>query len=108
MIEHIDSPIRVATARADHYAAHRAVTADAEAFVAGTVDRYTWPAEATEPGMRLVGGRCPTCGSDLGIQVAEGHALVAEIEGAPEPESLRLNQEFVDEWNAAQLRSDDQ
>jgi hypothetical protein len=78
---HIDSPVRIATARADHYAAHRAVTATAGAFVAGTVDRYVWPSEPEwdEPGMRLVGGRCPTCGSDLAIEVSADHPLVTEL-----------------------------
>jgi hypothetical protein len=107
LIGQSSTALRDATAELEHFAGHRAVAADAEAFTEGTVDRYLWPPEATEPGMRLVGGRCETCGSDLGIQVPEGHALVAEIEGAPEPESLRRNQEFVDEWNAAQLRSGD-
>lgn len=71
-----------ATAQAElaHFEAHRAVVADAESFAAGTVDRYVWDAAASAPGMRLVGGRCETCGSDLGIQVADDHALVAELE----------------------------
>jgi hypothetical protein len=75
---------RDTAARADleHWAGHREVIATAESFVAATIGQYLWDAAATEPGARLVGGKCGTCGSDLAIQLPADHELVVELEGA--------------------------
>jgi hypothetical protein len=75
-----DTALRHAAARAEVCAAteHRAVTASVAAFVRGTDRRYLWPADCSEPGLRLIGGRCG-CGSDIAIEVAADHPLVAEL-----------------------------
>jgi hypothetical protein len=59
-------------------AGHAAVTASVAAFVRGTTRRYAWSADCSEPGRRLIGGRCD-CGSDLAIEVAADHPLVTEL-----------------------------
>jgi hypothetical protein len=60
-------------------ASHATITASPAAFVRATTRQYLWAEGCTEPGRRLIGGRCPTCASDLAIEVAADHQLVSEL-----------------------------
>jgi hypothetical protein len=67
-----------ARAKACTAAGHRSATASPAAFVRATTRQYLWAEDCTEPGRRLIGGRCD-CGSDLAIEVAADHPLVTEL-----------------------------
>jgi hypothetical protein len=72
----VHATARVATCTT---AGHRSATASPAAFVRATTRQYLWPADYSEPGRRLIGGRCEACGSDLAIEVAGDHPLVDEV-----------------------------
>jgi hypothetical protein len=65
-----------------HHESHAAIRSNPRSFVAGTEARYLWDEAASEPGTRLVGGRCRVCRSDLAIELPADHALVNELESA--------------------------
>ena len=60
---------------------HGNIAASPDAFAAAADNLYLWDEDATGPETRLVGGRCPSCRSDLAVEVPYGHPLIRRAGG---------------------------